>query len=137
MRNTITNLYNAVSAPVAATHDALRKKLDSVRGTVTLLYNRLKDKLGYGQTLKGIIEEQAMQDYIGIEDIKHLYPKSGRTGTTEKGIEDIKHLYPKSKTRTTEKGIEDIKHLYRKSKTGTNEEATDDVQYLYDEHDMS
>ena len=57
-------------------------------------------------------------------------------GTTEKGIEDIKHLYPKSKTKTTEKGIEDIKHLYQKSKSGTNEEATDDVQYLYDEHDM-
>ena len=64
MRNMISNLYNAVSAPVAATHDALRKKLDSVSGTVTLLYNRFKAKLGYGQTLKGIIEEQAMQDYV-------------------------------------------------------------------------
>ena len=48
MRNTITNLYNAVSAPVAATRAALTGKLDSVHGTVTLLlYNRLKAKLGY------------------------------------------------------------------------------------------
>ena len=85
-------------------------------------------------TLKGMIEEQAMQDYIGIEDIKHMYPKS-KTRTTEKGIEDIKHLYPKSKTRTTEKGIEDIKHLYPKSKK-QQMEATGDVQYLFDEHDM-
>ena len=38
-RNTITNLYNAVSAPVAATRDALSERLQSVRDTASLLYN--------------------------------------------------------------------------------------------------
>ena len=67
-RNKITDLYNAVSAPVAASRDALSERLQSVRDTVTLLYERAKQKLGYGQPLKDIVEEQANQDYIGIED---------------------------------------------------------------------
>ena len=69
-RNTITDLYNAVLAPVAAIHDALASRLESVRETATLLYERVKQKLGYGQPLKDIVEEQTNQDYIGIEDIK-------------------------------------------------------------------
>ena len=69
-RNTITDLYNAVSAPVAATRDPLAARLESVRETATLLYERAKQKLGYGQPLKDIVEEQTNQDYIGIEDIK-------------------------------------------------------------------
>ena len=56
MKNQITDLYNAVSAPVAATQDALSERLQSVRETVTLLYERAKQKLGYGQTLKDILE---------------------------------------------------------------------------------
>ena len=36
-RNTITDLYNAVSAPVVATRDALASRLESVRKTATLL----------------------------------------------------------------------------------------------------
>ena len=36
---------NAVLAPVAATRDALAERLQSVRDTVTLLYNRTKEKL--------------------------------------------------------------------------------------------
>ena len=46
-RNKITDLYNGVSAPVAATRDALTARLESVRGTATLLYERTKQKLGY------------------------------------------------------------------------------------------
>ena len=46
-RNTITDSYNAVSAPVAATRDALTARLESVRETATLLYERTKQKLGY------------------------------------------------------------------------------------------
>ena len=56
MKNQITDLYNAVWAPVAATWDALSERLQSVRETVTLLYERAKQKLGYGQTLKDILE---------------------------------------------------------------------------------
>ena len=88
MKNKITDLYNAVSAPVAATRDALSERLQSVRDTVTLLYERAKQKLGYGQPLKDIVEEQANQDYIGIEDIKHLYPRA-KTQTTDNGIQGI------------------------------------------------
>ena len=61
-RNTITDLYNAVSAPVAATRDALAARLESVRETATLLYVKANQKLGYGQPLKDIVEEQSNQE---------------------------------------------------------------------------
>ena len=91
-RNQITDLYNAVSAPVAVTRDALSKRLQSVRDTVTLLYERAKQKLGYGQPLKDIVEEQANQDYIGTEDIKHVYPRA-KTQTTDNGIQGMRYLF--------------------------------------------
>ena len=91
-RNTITDLYNAVLAPVAAIRDALASRLESVRETATLLYERAKQKLGYGQPLKDIVEEQANQDYIGIEDIKHLYPRA-KTQTTDNGIQGMRYLF--------------------------------------------
>ena len=63
-RNAISNLYNAVRAPVAATRDALAERLQSVRDTVTLLYNRTREKLGYGgETLKDIVEDEAEKDH--------------------------------------------------------------------------
>ena len=84
-RNAISKLYNTVRAPVAATRDALADRLQSIRESVALLYKRAKEKLGYKQeveekiapqrTLKDVVEEQAKQDYVGIEDIKHLYPQ--------------------------------------------------------------
>ena len=36
MRNQLTKLYNAVSAPVAATRDALAERLQSVSETTSL-----------------------------------------------------------------------------------------------------
>ena len=55
-RNPVTNLYNAFSAPVAATRDALVERLQSVRDTASLLYNRMMNNIGYGQeTLKEIV----------------------------------------------------------------------------------
>ena len=36
MRNQITNLYNAVSASVAATRDALAERLQNIRKTASL-----------------------------------------------------------------------------------------------------
>ena len=41
LRNTISKLYNAVSALVRATRDALAERLQSVRGNVSLLSNRM------------------------------------------------------------------------------------------------
>ena len=58
-RNKIASLYNIVTAPVAATRDALTERLQSVRNTATLLFNQAKEKLGYGQTLKEIVEKEA------------------------------------------------------------------------------
>ena len=60
MRNTISKLYNAVSAPVAATRDALAERLQSVCETASLLYNRMVEDMGYGQEkLKDILENEA------------------------------------------------------------------------------
>ena len=60
LRNTISKLYNAISAPVAATRDALTEKLQSVRDTASLLYNRMMENMGYRQErLKDIVEKEA------------------------------------------------------------------------------
>ena len=62
-RNTITNLYNAVLAPVAASRDALAERLQSVRDTASLLYSRIMNNIGYGQeTLKDIVENTAAKE---------------------------------------------------------------------------
>ena len=45
LTNTVSKLYNAVSAPVAATRDALAERLQSIRGTVSLLYKRMIKKM--------------------------------------------------------------------------------------------
>ena len=64
MKNQLTKLYNAVSAPVAATRDALAERLQSVRETTSLLYNRMMENMGYGQQerLKDIVEKEAEED---------------------------------------------------------------------------
>ena len=62
MRNQLTKLYNAGSAHVAATRDALAERLKSVRETTSLLYNKMTDDMGYRQdTLKDIVEKEAEQ----------------------------------------------------------------------------
>ena len=63
MRNQLTKLYNAVSAPVAATRDALAERLQSVCETVSLLYNRMVENMGYRQEkLKDIVEKEAEEE---------------------------------------------------------------------------
>ena len=59
-RNTIINLYNAVSAPVAATPDALSVRLQSVRDTASLLYKRTMHYIG--EILKKIVENAAKEE---------------------------------------------------------------------------
>ena len=62
-RNTISKLHNAVSAPVAATRDALAERLQSVRETVSLLYNRMMENIRYGrERLKDIVEKKAEEE---------------------------------------------------------------------------
>ena len=63
MRNQLTKLYNAVSAPVAATRDAPAERLQNVRETASLLYNRMVENMGHGQEkLKDIAEKEAEED---------------------------------------------------------------------------
>ena len=63
LRNTISKLYNAVSGLVKATRDALAERLQSVRGTASLLYNRMMENMGYGQErLKDIVEKEAEEE---------------------------------------------------------------------------
>ena len=63
-------IYNAVSAHVAATRDALTERLQSVRETASLLYNRMVENMGYGQeTLKDIAEKEAEEEQQQEEDI--------------------------------------------------------------------
>ena len=63
MRNRLTKLYNAVSAPVIATRDALAERLQSVRETTSLLYNRMTENMGYGRERpKDIVEKEAEEE---------------------------------------------------------------------------
>ena len=60
LRNKISKLYNIVSALVAVTRDALAERLQSVRETASLLFNRMVEDMGYGrERLKDIIEKEA------------------------------------------------------------------------------
>ena len=62
LRNAITALYNTVSAPVAATRDALAERLQSVRETASWLYNKTKERLGFGEALRATVEDTAREE---------------------------------------------------------------------------
>ena len=63
MRNHLAKLYNAVSATAAATRDALAERLQSVRETASLLYNRVLENMKYGQQrLKDFVEKEAREE---------------------------------------------------------------------------
>ena len=63
LRNSISKLYNAVSAPAAATRDALAERLQSLHETASLLYNRMMENMEYGQQrLKDIVEKEAEEE---------------------------------------------------------------------------
>ena len=60
MRSQLTKLYNAVSAPVAATPG---ERLQTVLETASLLYHRMMENMGYGQErLKDIVEKEAEEE---------------------------------------------------------------------------
>ena len=71
MRNQLTKLCNAVSALVTATRDAPAERLQSVRETTSLLYNRMMENMGYGQQerLKDIVEKEAEEEQQQEEDV--------------------------------------------------------------------
>ena len=67
LRNKISKLYNAISASVTATRDALAERLQSVHDLTSLLYNRMMENMGYGQQerLKDIEEKEAEEEQPG------------------------------------------------------------------------
>ena len=44
----VNKIMQTVSAPVTATRDALAERLLGIRGTASLLYNRMMENMGYG-----------------------------------------------------------------------------------------
>ena len=88
MKNQLTKLYNAVSAPVKATRDALAERLQSICETASLLYKRMVEKMGYGQDkLKDIIEKEAEAQQQQEEDVdftphEHDRAQKGATGVS-------------------------------------------------------
>ena len=64
LRNKISKLYNAISASMTATRDALVERLQSVHDITSLLYNRMMENMGYGQQerLKDIVEKEAEEE---------------------------------------------------------------------------
>ena len=75
MRNQLTKLYNAVSAPVAATRDAPTERLQNLRETASLLYNRMVENMGHGQEkLKDIVEKEAEEEQQQEEEDVDLTP---------------------------------------------------------------
>ena len=89
-KNAISNLYDIVSAPVAATRDGLLKRLGDIHGRVTNLYNRVRGR----KTLKDIVEEV---NYDEINDVKHMFGREKAEQTD--GLEDIKHMYREARAR--------------------------------------
>ena len=102
-RNTIASLYDAVSAPVATTRDALLKRLGGIRKVVTGAYNRIRGHQPRRTSLKDIVEEVA---YDGVEDVKHLY---GRERTEQEGeaVEDVRGLFDEGDAEHHDELVED------------------------------
>ena len=79
LRNTISKLYNAVSAPVTATRDAFAERLQSVRETASLLYNRMMENMKYGREgLKDIVEKESEEEAKGQQQEEEEVPGAAK-----------------------------------------------------------
>ena len=75
MRDQLTKLYHAASAPLTATRDALAERLQSVRETTSLLYYRIMEDMEYGQErLKDTVEKEAGEEEQQQEEDIDLTP---------------------------------------------------------------
>ena len=63
-KNTISKLYNPVSAPVTVTQDEFAERLQDIRATTSFLYNTMMENMVYGQQerLKDIAEKEAEEE---------------------------------------------------------------------------
>ena len=83
LRNTISKLYNVVSAPVTATRDALAERLQSVRDAASLLHSRMMENMGYGrERLKDIVEKEAEEEEKPAAAREEEKAKEQRQGPT-------------------------------------------------------
>ena len=79
MRNQLTKLCNAVSAPVTATP---AERLQGVRDTASLFCNRMMENMRYGQErLKDIVEkeveqEQQQEEEEGVDLTPHEHQRA-------------------------------------------------------------
>ena len=80
-KNAISNLYDIVLAPVAATRDGLLKRLGDIP-----LYNKVRGR----KTLKDIVEEV---NYDVIEDVKHMFGREKAEQAERKGTEEVQNLF--------------------------------------------
>ena len=78
IRNQLKKLCNAVSASVTATS---AERLQGVRDTASLLYNRMMENMGYGrERLKDIVEKEAeekqQQEEEGVDLTPHEHKRA-------------------------------------------------------------
>ena len=88
LRNTISKLYNAVSAPAVVTRDALSERLQSACDTASSLYNRMMENMGHGQQerLKDIVEKEAEEEQLAA--VKEEDEEDSTNLTTHENEED-------------------------------------------------
>lgn len=106
-RKAISKIYNTVSAPAAATRDALlADRVRSVRDTVTFYYNKAKEQISGTTTLHDEVQRITIEDeYQGIADLKHMFGKEEKEqATNPEGIEDIQHIFDENDTQMLEDG---------------------------------
>ena len=78
MKNQLTKLYNAISAPVTATP---AERLSSVHDTASLLHNRMMENMGYGQERlkdveKEVKKEQQQEEEEGVDLAPHEHERA-------------------------------------------------------------
>ena len=120
IRNQLKKLCNAVSASVTATS---AERLQGVRDTASLLYNRMMENMGYGQErLKDIVqkeaeEEQQQEEQEGVDLTPHeherefkgaykgfVIPRASKTGIDSYFDQTKRHIKTLIKNQLTEMG---------------------------------
>ena len=82
LRNAISKFYNAVSAPDTATRDVFAERLQNVRETASLLYNKMMENMGYGEQeqLKDSVEKEAEEEEQPVASRKKMKKPSNNNG---------------------------------------------------------
>ena len=126
MKNQISKLYSAVSAPVAVSRDALAERLQSVRDTASLLCNRTMYHIGYGQeTLKDIVENTAKEEEEPQQQTKKEEEQEAILELTKEGTRVKKFRVTRSMNRDNTKIIMDkiTQHIELRTKVVYSFEA--------------